>query len=249
MPSTTESQMPALEERVLDFAARHRAFLAAHVQTLIEEEYDGDAEPILVELEAAGLLRGHRHSPGAPSAFRITTVGLRRIGSELPAPTVSGWLKHDLGVVWLWLAARSGRLGEVGRLLTEREMRAADDARAATGRPATSPAGAEAGMYGVAVGAAPGQRSPCLYYPDLVLITGDRRVPIHVVLSPPASSGLESQLVAYGADERVSRVIFAVTQATSAGMVMLAATKRDLLGLVDVYPVSFEADLVSAAGR
>ena len=85
----------------------------------------------LARLESAGLIHYRRIFHGAPAATWIRRRGLDAIEHRLPQPRpdLRGY-QHDVGVGWLWLAARAGNFGELTGLSADREMRAAD-ARAA----------------------------------------------------------------------------------------------------------------------
>jgi DNA-binding Lrp family transcriptional regulator len=115
-----------IDRRILEYAACHPVLLVSQMRSLLDVQ-----EPVATErldsLVAAGLIRHGLRLRHQRAGYQITGLGLREIGSELPVPRVDlrrYW--HDVGVAWMWLAARKGRLGEVERVYCEREMRAAD---------------------------------------------------------------------------------------------------------------------------
>jgi hypothetical protein len=120
-----------VDEEVLRYVARHPFVLVSHVQALLDLQEQAAAER-LASLSADGLIRLAPRFRNQVAGYRITGSGLAQIGSDLSVPRVDlrrYW--HDIGVWWMWLAARNGVFGEIERVFSEREMRAADKADAA----------------------------------------------------------------------------------------------------------------------
>src|SRR5579875_3128098 len=107
-------------------------------------------------LASGGLVNRQRIFAGHPAACWITRAGLGAIGSSLPAPgpDLKGY-RHDVGLAWLWLAARHGAFGELTGQVSERTMRSADRRRERAGPGAGDPRAVlnctGEGRYGVGV--------------------------------------------------------------------------------------------------
>src|ERR1022692_1514675 len=112
------------DEAILACVAKHPFVLTGHVRQLLGVS-QSLAYDHLVGLAATGLVRRDRMLGGEGDAFRITPAGLSVLGSALPAPGFDSCYRHDIGVVWLWLAASSGSFGPAELVFSEREMPAA----------------------------------------------------------------------------------------------------------------------------
>jgi hypothetical protein len=124
-----------VDEEVLRYVARHPFVLVSHVQALLGLQEQAAAER-LASLSADGFIRLTPRPRNQLASYQITRSGLAQIGSDLPVPRVDlrrYW--HDIGVVWLWVAARNGVFGEIERVFSEREMQAADQIDAAAKDP------------------------------------------------------------------------------------------------------------------
>ncbi len=107
-----------------------------------------------------------RSSSGQPAAAAITAKGLRTIGAALKAPYLNlNEYRHDVGVGWMWLAARDGAFGELSGLTSDRRMKAEDAATVSAGGRA---------QWGVGLGLLGAHGSPQHHYPDLMLETAER---------------------------------------------------------------------------
>src|SRR5579875_1886724 len=126
--------MDELDRRILAFVGAHRFVLDAQISHFLEAEkarFLGRLE----SLEAHHFVRSERASPSSRVLRRITGSGLRAIASRMPAPEISLiGVRHELAVVWSWVAAWQGGLGETERVLSRREMCALDDAARSAGR-------------------------------------------------------------------------------------------------------------------
>jgi len=122
----------ARDQVLLSFIAEQRFVLTEHVQALLRISRSA-ANKRLRGLRSARLLIRD------PGTYRlpyhaITRRGLAQIDSDLPPPRPdSSVYWHDIGVAWIWLAARAGKFGPLEEIVSERTMRSHDGA--ATVRP------------------------------------------------------------------------------------------------------------------
>src|SRR5258708_7805890 len=120
---------------LLSFAAEHRIVLATQARALMGTS-QAAAYRRLATLSAAGMLSRPPALRDHPACYQITAAGLEAIGSELPRPRFNPHeYRHDVGVGWLWLAARAGAFGELEQLISERRMRSLDGVAEARGEP------------------------------------------------------------------------------------------------------------------
>lgn len=221
---------PRLTERdleLLSFLSEHRLALPAHAAFLLGTS-SGTAASRLARLAEVRLLNRETALPGDPSWYRITRRGLAVVGSSLPTPKLDlRSYQHDVGVAWLWLAARGGAFGPVDEILGERRLRSLDGARA-PGDPALA----------VRLGGFGPRGHERLHYPDLVLRAADgRRIALELELTPKTRTRLETILGAYGADRRFDGVVYLVERATIARSVHNAARRLGVPDLVAIRRV------------
>lgn len=230
------SRLTERDLAVLSFLSEHRLALAAHVAVLLGTSA-GTAASRLTRLGDAGLLKREPAFPGEPSWYRITRRGLAYVGSRLPPPRVDiRSYEHDVGVAWLWLAARSGVFGPVSEILGERRLRSLDGART----PSEAPRAVRLGGFG------PHGRER-LHYPDLVLHgAGGRRIALELELTAKARTRLETILGGYGADSRFDGVIYLVERAAIARSVRDAARRLGVSDLIAVQRVRLTVSRPSA---
>lgn len=198
------------------------------------------AETRLRALRRAGLVRDARRFDSAPPCEQITGAGLRAIASPLRAPQLSypGGYQHDVGLGWLWLAARSGSLGDLRGVASERHMRS-HDARAQQWHE----------RFGVRLGGLGPAGQERFHYPDLVLETrSGRRVALELELTSKSPARREGILSAYAADPRIDGVVYLVDRPATGRAVSRSAARMGLSDLVHVQPVSFEAPGALGAG-
>jgi len=188
------------ERALLAFAAEHPIFLTDHVRVLRGASEDA-ANTRLRALHHAGLLVRQKVFDDQPPVHRITRDGLAAVGSELQAPRLSfACYAHDVGVAWLWLAARDEVFGPVARVVGERRLRSAD-LRRESGEP---PLAMRLG------GTGPGGRER-LHYPDLLLVDpAGRRIALELELTDKGRRRRERILAGYGADPRFGAVVYLV---------------------------------------
>jgi hypothetical protein len=212
-----------LDERdreLLLFLAEHRVALETQVQMLLGVSAE-TAERRLRVLAAQGLLARERIFCGEPACCHIRSRGLAAVGSGLPTPRPKlAYYEHDIGLAWIWLAAKRGSLGPLREIISERRMRSEDGRQ--RGGPLVSGDAAEyladprargdlehdGAPFGVATGRGGRDR---LHYPDLLLVTrAEKRVAVELELSSKGHSRLDGILLGYAADGRVDGVLYLV---------------------------------------
>lgn len=216
------------DRELLEFTAEHRLVLSAHLEVLLGIS-DHAARARLRALTGAGLLVRRAVFERGPAWHQIARPGLAVIGSSLPPPREDlRSYHHDVGVAWLWLAARDGAFGPLEEVVAERRMRSCDAGR----DPGAEP-------LGVRIGGAGPRGGERLHYPDLLLRTADgRRLALELELSPKGHARLEGILAGYGADRRVDRVVYVVESKALANRIASAARRVGVSDLVFIQPVS-----------
>ena len=212
---------------MLWFLAEHRMALPEHVAALLGTTVEA------ARLRLARLVRAeyvvkeplfHRQ----PAMYLIARDGLGAIGSALPRPRrdIHAY-EHDVGVAWLWIAARRGTFGPLREIVGERRMRSHDGAR----DPDVEPFAVKLGGFGPR-----GRES--LHYPDLLLRAADgRRVALELELSSKGRRRLERILSGYAADPRIDGVVYLVASASLARSVQGAARRLGIASLVHIQRV------------
>jgi hypothetical protein len=214
----------------LGFIAEHRLVLPDHVAVLLDTSLAA-ATARLRKLATARYLRKESVFGHQPD-YRITHRGLAAIGSSLPTPRSDLRVyQHDIGVAWLWLAARAGTFGPLEAMVGERRLRSHDGARETESEP-----------LGVRLGVTGPHGRERLHYPDLLLRTADgRRVALELELTPKSRTRLETILAGYGADPRFDGVVYLVQSHTVARSVERAARKVGVSDLVHLQRVRSKA--------
>jgi hypothetical protein len=211
--------------------AAHRFVLADHVHAWLRADRSV-AYRRISGLVDVGLLCHQRIFHAQPGCYLVSNGGLAVIDSELPRPSVDlRTYRHDLGVVWLWLAAREGRLGPVNRLLTEREMRSHDQRQGKTGFE----------RFGVPVEGYDRSGRRRVHYPDVLVVASDGgRVALELELSLKSRRRLEGILVGYGGEPRLTGVVYVTDSRSVAGAVRDRVRACGVERLVDVryFPLS-----------
>jgi hypothetical protein len=220
---------PDLE--LLGFLAEHRLALPEHAATLLDRSVD-TARTRLTRLVGAGYMRSESVFQSQPAMYLITRAGLKMIGRAFEAPRLDmRCYAHDVGVAWLWLAARAGTFGPLSEIIGERRLRSHDAAR----EPADEP-------LGVRLGGAGPRGQERLHYPDLLLRTADgRRVALELELSPKWRPRLETILAGYGADPRIDGVVYLLAGHSVARSVQAAARRLGIGSLVHLQRVRLTA--------
>ena len=239
-PRKIQLSEPDLE--LLRFLAEHRFVLPEHAAVLLDRA-PATAQARLARLEAAGCVRSEQVLRARPPMYLITRPGLRVVGSEFEPPRVDERAyEHDVGVAWLWLAARDGTFGPLAEIVAERRLRSHDGARRSD-PDAAEPLGVRLGGFGPR-----GQER--LHYPDLLLRTADgRRIALELELSPKGRARLETILTGYGADPRIDGVVYLVDKASVARSVTEAARRLGVSSRVHVQRVRLAGTAQAQARR
>lgn len=216
---------------LLEFVAAQRFVLAAHTRRWLGAS-DVVAYRRLSGLVDVGLLSYRRIFHAQPGCYLVTNGGLAVIDSELPRPTIDlRTYRHDLGVVWLWLAAHDGQFGSVEQLLTERQMRSHDQGAGVTAIE----------RVGVPVEGYDRSGRPRIHYPDVLVVAPDGgRVALELELSVKGRRRLERILVGYSCERRVRSAVYLTDSRAVAAAVNDRALACGVERLVDVryFPLS-----------
>jgi hypothetical protein len=226
------------DRRLLEFASHHRIILTSQLAVLLGVGIEA-AQTRLSALRNAGLVRDARRYRDAPPGDQITGAGLRAIASELRAPQRSypGGYQHDVGLGWLWVAARVGAFGSLRGVHSERHMRS-HDARSDDWDD----------RFGVRLGGLGPGGQERFHYPDLVLDTGSgRRVALELELTCKSPARREGILGAYAVDRRIEAVVYLVQRPSVGRAVSQSAARLGVSDLVHVKPVRFAPRPISTA--
>lgn len=212
---------------LLWFLAEHRMALPGHVAALLETS-EGAARSRLARLVDAKYVRKEPLFYKRPAMHLIAPAGLAVIGSALPAPRHDvHTYEHDVGVAWLWIAARHGTFGPLREIVGERRMRSHDGARDRDSDP-----------LAVTLGGVGSRGRESLHYPDLLLRTADgRRVALELELSSKGRGRLDKIMAGYAADPRLDAVVYLVPTASLARSVKAAARRAGISELVHIQRV------------
>jgi hypothetical protein len=211
---------------LLAFIALHRIVLPEHVAELLEVS-EATATKRLLALQRAGYLTKGRVFDRQPTFLQTSRPGLDVIGSRLPVPKFDvRAYKHDVGVAWLWLAARSGSLGAVREVISERQLRSHDTSADGHVRP-----------LAVRLGGTGRNGRDRLHYPDLLLVTvGGKRIALELELTGKGRFRREKILSGYAADARIDGVVYLVENASMARAI---AGSARTLGISDRVRVQY----------
>ncbi len=233
--------MPAFEItppdlELLGFAAEHRIFLPDHVRALLGVSTEA-ADAQLSALTEAGLVVRRDVFVGEPPLYRITRAGLRAIDNSLEPPRIDPrCYEHDVGLAFLWLAARDGAFGAMSQVIGERRLRSSD-ARRSFGE---APLAVRLGGFG------PGGQER-LHYPDLLLVDRrGRRIALELELTGKGQRRIGRILDGYAADPRVDAVVYLVTK-PGLGRSIAASSAR--AGIESRVYVQLVRMTVTAPGR
>jgi len=212
---------------LLWFLAEHRMALPDHVAALLGTTVQ-TAKVRLAKLASAGYVTRAPLFRKQPPMHLIAGAGLAVIGSRLPTPQIDVHsYVHDVGVAWLWLAARHGAFGPLLEVTGERRLRSHDAGR----DPGTEP-------LAVTLGGVGPRGAERLHYPDLLLKTADgRRIALELELSSKGRVRLEKILAGYASDPRIDGVVYLVQTAAVGRSVQAAARRLGLAPLVHIQRV------------
>jgi hypothetical protein len=223
---------------LLQFAAEHRIVLGAHFQALLGVT-PGAVGARLAAHMREGLLRRETVLDAPGRCYLITRPGLATIESDLPVPRFDprGY-RHDLGLAWVWLAARAGAFGSLRELVSERRMRSRDAAEMHPGRAH----GAIGDPFAVRLGGIGVGGRERLHYPDLLLVGRDaRRFAVELELTPKSRTRRERILAGYAADGRIDAVVYLVERRSVGRGVEASAARLGIRDRVRVQTVRWGA--------
>jgi hypothetical protein len=207
-----------VDRRILAFVGAHRFVVDAQLERQVGLEEIELAERITA-LAARGFVRRERLFPGGGGFVRITGAGLGAIGSRMPAPgfDLAGY-RHEVVVVWFWMAALRGVLGEAERVLSRREMQMLDRAAREAGR--------GDGRFAVPAPAASAGVGSGLLYPDVMLVFAHRRVAVHLVTWPHRGLDVDGLFAGHAARPEVADTVLALVDDIGVGRRIEAAAGR-----------------------
>lgn len=236
-PAPRKIRLTAQDLELLGFLAEHRLALPEHAAQLLGVQAQ-TAKARLNKLVDGGYVRREPLFRARPPMYLIDKRGLEVIASSLPLPNLDiRAYQHDVGLAWLWLAAKAGTFGPLREVIGERRLRSHDGAREP---------GAEA--FGVRLGGVGPRGHEGLHYPDLLLKTADgRRIALELELSSKGPARLETILAGYGADPRIDGVVYLVEHASVARTVQDTARRLGISALVHLQRVRLSARSPAAA--
>ncbi len=219
------------DREILMLLAGHRVMVVPQLAMAFADLSTRALNARLRRLAGERMIASQRIFEARPAAVSITGRGLRVIESGAPAPRVDlKAYRHDIGVGWLYLAARQGVFGGLTDLRLERDLRA-DDHRADREGPPT----------GIGVGTLGRDGRPSLHYPDLLTTTATgHRLAVELELTAKSSDRLRHIMRAYASDHRVSAVLYLVPDAAGARRIETAARRAGIASLVHVQRLGTE---------
>jgi hypothetical protein len=233
-------ELTARDRELLEFLAEHRLALSDHIQALLGISPRA-ADTRLRALADAGFLTRERVFHRQPPFVQITRDGLAAIASDLPAPRLDlRSYQHDVGLAWLWLAARGGTFGPMREVIGERRLRSHDASLQGAHRP-----------LGVRLGGVGPKGAERIHYPDLLLVTGQgKRIAVELELSGKGPARTERILAGYAADPSTAAVLYLVEGRKLGRSIEAAARRVGIQDLVQIQLVSCAtADPRAASGR
>ncbi len=235
--SGARARLTERDLRLLEFIADHRLVLAAHVQTLLEASA-AVTYGRLRSLTTAGYLRQRKVFHRQPGCYQIARKGLAAIDSGYLPPRIDlACYQHDVGVAWLWLAARSGAFGPTRDVLSERRLRSHD----ASPERSSEPLGVRLG------GCGPGGR-PRLHYPDLLIVlAAGQRAAVELELTAKGRTRRETILSGYAVDSRIDAVLYLTQHPGIARSVRSSARILGIANRVHVQPFRWSPAAMGAA--
>jgi hypothetical protein len=215
---------------LLGFIAEHRLVLPAQAGRFLGTSA-GAADARMRALASEGFLFREALFHREPPYCQATRAGLALIGSDLPTPKFDvAEYRHDVGVAWLWLAARHGTFGHLGEVIGERRMRSSDFKRGPLEQP-----------IAVRLGGVGPRGRPRLHYPDLLLVeAGGRRIALELELTPKGRTRREAILSGYGLDRRIDKVLYLVDSRSLGRAISDSARKLGVSDRVHVQMISME---------
>jgi hypothetical protein len=216
--------------RLLGFIAEHRLVLPTQAGRFLGTSA-GAADARIRALASEGLLFRETRFHREPPYCQVTRAGLALIGSDLPPPKFDvAEYQHDVGVAWLWLAARGGTFGQLQEVIAERRMRSSDAKRDRLEQP-----------IAVRLGGVGPRGRERLHYPDLVLVEASgRRIALELELTRKGRTRREAILSGYSLDRRIDKVLYLVENRSIGTAISASARKLGISDRVHVQTVSME---------
>jgi hypothetical protein len=189
------------DRELLAFTAEHHFVLAEHVRVLLGTTLSA-ADARLRALAGAGLINRRPVFHDQPPLNWVTSRGVAAIAGDLKPPQLDlHTFEHDVGVAWLWLAARAGAFGPAQAVIGERRLRS-EDGRREAGEPPLA----------VRLGGVGPKGQERLHYPDLLLVSrGGKRVALELELTDKGLRRREQILAGYSSEGRIDAVVYLVT--------------------------------------
>jgi hypothetical protein len=240
MTRETNLSINERDASVLGPLAEHRLLIVPQLALLLGVSERTAARRLKV-LQEDRLLEVRSIFSGAPGAVAIRSRGLRATGSPLKAPQLNlNEYRHDVGVGWLWLAARSGSLGELNGLATDRRMQAAD---------AAALAGGLTPQWGIGLGLLGPHGRPQHHYPDLMLdMASGHRVAVELELTGKSTRRMTRIMGAYASDARIDHVLYLAANRTIADRVLASARRAGISERVHVQLLAHDGIAGASVG-
>ncbi len=223
---------------LLDALAEQRVAVMAQVAYWLGVS-DRTAGRRVARLREAGLVESRRLFDRGSAMVRITGPGLKLIGSPLGRPGQKlDEYRHDVGVGWVWTAAREGAFGNMAVIHSERAMRS-HDARLERMGSGERRGELDAELRGVGVGAWRPDGRPERHYPDLLLESpGGHRIAVELELTHKGRRRLDHIMSAYASDVRIDAVIYLVPEPRLAEQIRAAAARAGISQSVHVRGIA-----------
>jgi DNA-binding transcriptional ArsR family regulator len=240
-PAPKPPPEPVISERDLELL---RALAEQRIAVMVQVAYwlgvgERTAGRRVARLRAAGLVESRRLFDRGSAMVRITAPGLKLVGSPLGRPGQKlDEYRHDVGVGWVWTAAREGAFGDMAAIHSERAMRSHDASleRMSPGERLSEPDGE---LRGVGVGAWRPDGRPERHYPDLLLEThGGHRIAVELELSSKGRQRLDRVMEAYASDARIDAVLYLVPDARLGDQIQEAAARAGITDTVHVRRIA-----------
>lgn len=228
MGSNSPADLTDRDSAALRLLAEHRVVTAtqvAHALAVTERT----AWARLRRLQERKLIGLERIFAGQSGAAWIKQPGLSAIGSSLPPSRVElkGY-RHDVGVGWVWLAAKGGAFGDLQAVVGEREMRSHDMRAPAGGQP-----------FGVGIVGLDSFGRLARHYPDLLLTTRTgQRVAVELELTAKSARRLDAIMLGYAGDPRIDGVLYLVSTPYLERLISSAAARAGISEIVRVQRVA-----------
>jgi hypothetical protein len=224
MDTRTGTGITERDRELLGLLAEHRVVATPQVASALGVT-EGTAATRLRRLRKRRLIGYEAIFRDQPAAAWIMRRGLDTIESRLPPPSIDlkGY-RHDVGVGWLWLAARRGAFGPATTIVSERAMRSLDMRSDRTSE-----------AYGIALGGLDSRGRMTRHYPDLLVTTATgTRVAVELELTAKSARRLDTIMRAYAGDGRIDSVLYLVPDRSLERVVSSAVARAGISDLVRV---------------